>query len=107
MTNIIAIAILCCFFVNSGVVDNIKRLIWRWLKGKQPYQSFSLKPFDCELCLTWWSGLAYLLIVDDLSLLNVAIMAIVAWSTPMIVDIMRLLQELPAWAIGKIYDRLK
>lgn len=105
--DILIIATLCCFIVNSGAVDSIKRRIWRWVKGKTTYQNFSLKPFDCELCLTWWCGLVYLLCVGEFTLINVALVALAAWMTPTIVDIMHLLQELPAWLIGKLFDKMK
>lgn len=105
--DILIIATLCCFIVNSGAVDRIKRMIWRWVKGKTPYQNFSLKPFDCELCLTWWCGLIYLLHVGEFTLANIAIVALCAWLTPAIVDIMHLLQEFPAWLIGKLLDKMK
>lgn len=41
----------------------VKRLWWRWVMGKQvPFRDFSAKPFDCSLCLSWWLGLAYVLV---------------------------------------------
>lgn len=40
----------------------LKRLYWRWVMDGVPYRDFSAKPFDCSLCLSWWVGLAYVLI---------------------------------------------
>ena len=105
--DILIIATLCCFIVNSGAVDSIKRLIWRWVKGKAPYQYFSLKPFDCELCLTWWCGTVYLLCVGEFTLANTAIVALCAWLTPVIVDLMHLMQAFPEWLIGKLHDKMR
>lgn len=107
IANILTIATLCCFIVNSGAIDSIKRLIWRWLKGKAPYKDYSLKPFDCELCLTWWCGIVYLLCSADLSLSNIAIVALSAWLTPVIVDLMHLVQAFPEWLIGKLHDKMR
>lgn len=106
MTEIILISVICCFVVNSGAVDSIKRAIWRWLKGQRPYQHFSLKPLDCELCLTWWTGIIYLLIIGEMTIINITIVAVVAWMTPLTADVMRLLQELPAWVLGKLFDKM-
>lgn len=95
MINIIAIAILCCFVINSGAIDNLKRALWRWLKGSAPYREYSLKPFDCELCLTWWSGLLYIIVTSNLSILSVLCVALVAWCTPVIVEMLQLLVDIP------------
>ena len=105
MTNIVSIAILCCFVINSGAVDSLKRALWRWLKGNVPYRDFPLKPFDCELCLTWWSGVLYLLFCGNLSLLALLYVALVAWCTPIIVEVLQLLVDIPRWLIGMARDR--
>ena len=107
MINIIAIAILCCFVINSGAVDSLKRALWRWLKGSAPYREYSLKPFDCELCLTWWSGLLYIIVTGNLSIPSVLYVALVAWCTPIIVEVLQLLVDIPRWLIGMARDRWK
>lgn len=107
MINIVAIAILCCFVINSGAVDSLKRALWRWLKGNVPFRDFPLKPLDCELCLTWWSGLSYIIIIGNFSLLSVLCVALVAWSTPIIVELMNLFVDLSRWGIEKLRDKLK
>ena len=38
-----------------------------------------LKPFDCSLCMTWWTGLAYALITRNLSIPIVAFCALMAY----------------------------
>lgn len=40
----------------------LKRLWWKWAMGPLPYKDFSAKPLDCSLCLSWWIGLAYVLV---------------------------------------------
>lgn len=104
--DIITIAILCCFVVNSGAIDSLKRVIWRWLKGNVPYRDFPLKPFDCELCLTWWCGLGYIIFSGNLSLLTLLYVALTAWCTPIIVEVLQLLVDIPRWLIGMARDRL-
>jgi hypothetical protein len=107
IADIIAIAILCCFVINSGAVDSLKRALWRWLKGNVPYRDFPLKPFDCELCLTWWSGVLYLLFSGNLSLLALLYVALVAWCTPVIVELLNLLVDIPRWLIDLARNKLK
>lgn len=105
--DIVAIAILCCFVVNSGAVDSLKRAIWRWLKGNVPFRDFPLKPLDCELCLTWWCGLAYIIISGNLSLLAILCVALVAWCTPVIVELLNLLVDIPRWLVDMARNKLK
>lgn len=52
----------------SGIVDTIKQVIWRWLFKDREYREFRLKPFDCSLCLSFWSGLIYLLCVGQFNI---------------------------------------
>lgn len=40
-------------------MDVIKKKIWKLLNGNAKYTYYRLKPFDCELCLTFWSILIY------------------------------------------------
>ena len=35
----------------------------------------SLKPITCSLCMTWWTGLAYLIVTGRLSIPGVALVA--------------------------------
>ena len=107
ITDIITIAILCCFVVNSGAIDSLKRVIWRWLKGDAPFRYFPLKPLDCELCLTWWSGLVYIIISGNLSLLAILCVALVAWCTPVIVELLNLLVDIPRWLVDMARNKMK
>lgn len=106
MINLLAIAILCCFVVNSGAIDNLKRALWRWLRRDRPYKEFSLKPLDCELCLTWWCGLSYIIFSGDFSLLSVLCVALVAWCTPVIVEMLNLLVDIPRRLLDMARERL-
>lgn len=102
IVDLLIITTLVCFVVNSGAVDSLKRMLWRWLKGDVPYRDFPLKPLDCELCLTWWSGVCYIIIADGTSLIGFLWVALCAWMTPLIVDILHLSVELPRWGLDKL-----
>lgn len=39
----------------SGFVDNFKHALFHWLRPRQSYYDFSLKPFDCPPCAVWWT----------------------------------------------------
>lgn len=105
--DIVAIALLCCFVINSGAVESFKRALWRWLKGSAPYREYSLKPFDCELCLTWWCGIAYIIISGHISLYALLWVALVAWCTPVFVEVLHLLVDIPRWLLDMARSKLK
>ena len=99
------IALLCCFWVQSGAAGSFTMLLYRLLGGKQNAPK-PLKPFECELCMTWWCGVAYLLIARHFTLEGLLIVALVAWCTPIITDILHLIVALPCWAIEKVNKKL-
>lgn len=107
IVDLLIITTLACFVVNSGAVDSLKRMLWRWLKGDVPFRDFPLKPLDCELCLTWWSGLVYIIISGNLSLLAILCVALVAWCTPVIVELLNLLVDIPRWLVDMARNKLK
>lgn len=82
----------------------IKRVLFRWLKGKNtPYRDYSLKPFDCSLCLTWWTGLIWILITGfrfDYVVLCLGI----ACFTPIIKDIILLTRDFLQYLIDRAYN---
>ena len=61
----------------SGFVQSVKAGLSRWLGAKVG----SMKPFDCSLCLTWWGGLALLIIDGKFSIEGVAVLSAVSLMT--------------------------
>lgn len=94
--NILLIAVIVVIVIDiTDFINNIKKLISSILtKGKIKSSSYIMKPFDCSLCMTFWAGLIYLIYCNSISLLNIAILLLIAISTPIINDIIRLLQDL-------------
>lgn len=78
----------------SGVVEVIKEKIWNYLYNPIPYTYWSLKPFDCPICLTFWVGLIYLFIIKDITLLNITIVCLYSLFQPIINNILIVIREL-------------
>lgn len=55
----------------SGFTQSWRGLVARFLKIHEEALR-PLKPFDCGLCMTWWTCLIYALASGELSLLTVA-----------------------------------
>ena len=65
--NLLLINLIISYIIDiSGVVDNIKSTIKKVLtKGKMSDPNYSLKPFDCSLCMTFWISLMYVYLVGQ------------------------------------------
>lgn len=81
----------------------IKRGLFRWLKGKREYVDYSLKPFDCSLCLTWWTGLIWI-IVAGFRFDYVVLCLGIACFTPIIKDVILLTRDFLGWIIDRAYN---
>ena len=57
-------------------------------KGKCHNSDYQLKPFDCSLCMSWWSILIYIIVTNQFTLLNIMLALLIAWATPIIKDIL-------------------
>lgn len=99
--------IVVCIVDISGFVDTVKSTISKILtNGKFNTADYTLKPFDCSLCMTFWIGLIYLIIYHQLTLLNTSILLLIAVSTPIINDVIRLIQDLINRIISIIYKKI-
>lgn len=93
LINVFLITTIVCFIVDvSGFVDNIKRGIWRLIMGKdKPFQEYRLPPIDCSLCLSFWSGLIYLLCVGQFNIPMIGFVCLMALLSGVIGKAMNLL----------------
>lgn len=57
-------------------------------KGNSHNNDYRIKPFDCSLCMSWWSNFALMLCTGTLGFINILIALWLAWLTPIIKDIM-------------------
>lgn len=72
---LLCIAVLNVFIIDvSGFKDTILQVFTALLH--KPVNGF--RPFTCSLCMTFWTGLAYLLITGSLSLPYLAALSFVA-----------------------------
>lgn len=72
--NLLLIATICVFIIDiSGAADSLKSGIKYVLtKGRMSNSNYRLKPFDCSLCMTFWSSLIYLLVIGQFTLPYIA-----------------------------------
>ena len=101
--DILLITIIIVYIIDlSGIITSIEQSLSKWLKGTVKIK----KPFSCSFCLSWWLGLLYLIITNNLTLLLICYVAMLSFLTPIINDIIILIRDLLRKMINKIYSYL-
>ena len=101
--DILLIAAVYVFALDvSGFWDEASAKIKGWLTHGAIRTPFQFKPFSCSLCMTFWTGIVYLLAVGRLTIANVAYVCLVAFLTPRIKDLLLVADGLLAALFNKI-----
>lgn len=87
--NLLFIALIWVFIIDiSGFVDECKRFISKKLtNGTIETKDWSLKPFTCSLCMTFWTGLIYLICCNHISIANIALVCLYSYATNWLKDL--------------------
>ena len=97
--------ILVVIIDDSGFIDSIKRGISKLLtKGKIITDNFDLKPFSCSYCMQVWCGLAYLLIIGQLTIPYIAFNFLLAAMVPVTKNTIILIRDIFIKLIDKFYE---
>lgn len=96
-----------CVVDLSGFVDSFKSGIKYILtKGKFSNSAYSLKPFDCSLCMSFWLQMAYLLYCGEFSILSMTIGILFSINTITIKSFLELIRDLIITIINVIYKKI-
>ena len=95
MTDILLIAVIIVVIIDiSGFTYSLKSGLKKVLtKGRMSDPYYSLKPFDCSFCMTWWTGLIWLLVIHNVTLWMLAYLLLICVMTPVIKDVIILIRE--------------
>jgi hypothetical protein len=106
--NLLCLALIVVFIVDlSGAIDSLKKFISKVLtNGHIQSNNFNLKPFDCSLCSTWWTGFTYLLITHTFTLPMIAYVALLAFLANVFANILLLLKDVLLYTINKLSNLL-
>lgn len=87
----------------SGFREEMLKILGKILGIPQNLsQNLSLKPITCSLCMTWWTGLGYLVVVHKISFLTITITLLFALFTQQVKDLLYLVQDL----ITKLFNKI-
>ena len=100
---LLIIATIITFMIDySGFIQEMESSVSRILKIR-----FHIpKPFSCGLCMTFWTGLFYV-IITDFTLINLGFVCIAAYSTVIINEVLNLIRDSVIQFIYVIRNLLK
>lgn len=103
LLNLLIIQLIIVFIVDlSGVMEHIKKRIWKWLKGEKPYKDFEFKPFTCSTCMGWWIGLIYIICTGHFTILFIGYVALLSFLAPTFSNLLQLIKDILDYILWKI-----
>ena len=104
LNNYLMIMVTISFIVDySGVVGSVKRMIHKFINGSVDYIPFSLKPFDCSLCMSFWVLILYGFVWTDQSIIvNLFYASVGAYFTRFITEALNIIYILYNFVLNKL-----
>ena len=105
--NLLLIALIIVFVIDiSGAIEHlVYPLVKRLLKIPKTSR-IEIPLISCSLCMTFWSGLIYIIGMGEFTLLNLFFVCVCAFLTPHIKDLFILVRDTLTIISNKIYDKL-
>lgn len=100
--DLLAMAFVMVMIIDfSGVIDSIENFITKASKTK--FKLHIPKPFSCSLCMTFWSGIIYLIVNGCFSITSLAAVCAIALSTDVMNDVINVIINNIKKLLNKIY----
>lgn len=74
----------------EDLTSSVKSLLTKG-KFRNPIK---IKPFNCSTCMSFWTNLIYILIVENFSIFMIGYILVLSWSTPVISSVLTLLKNI-------------
>ena len=92
----------------SGFARTIDKTLYKIFYPKRPFRDDAhFPPFDCPTCMTWWSCLIYLILINALTFQYIAFSLLFAWLTTIEKDIFIFIKDLITKLLDTLYNTLK
>ena len=102
MCKILLIALIWVYICDlSGIVAEIRHVMAKLLKIHESNMP-SLKPFSCSQCMTFWTGLFYVIFADSFSLASIVVVCMFAFFTTTLRGLLQAVKEYVERFINKI-----
>lgn len=81
--------------------SNVKSILTKG-KFRNP---INIKPFNCSVCMSFWTNLIYIIIIGKFSIFMIGYILFLSWSAPVISSILTLLKNLFIKLINTIANK--
>ena len=107
LINLLLIALIIVFIVDiSGAIEHlVYPLVKRLLKIPKTSR-IEIPLISCSLCMTFWTGIIYIIYMREFTLLNLFFVCVCAFLTTHIKDLFILIRDILTIIQNKIYDKL-
>ena len=107
LINLLLITLIIVFIIDiSGAIEHlVYPLVKRLLKIPKTSR-IEIPLISCSLCMTFWSGLIYIIGMGEFTLLNLFFVCVCAFLTTHIKDLFILIRDILTIIQNKIYDKL-
>lgn len=107
--NLFIISIIWVLILDlSGFARTIDKTLYKIFYPKRAYREDAhFPPFDCPTCMTWWSCLIYLILINALTFPYIAFSLLFAWATTIEKDIFIFIKDLITKLLDILYNTLK
>ena len=86
----------------TGVVEDLLTPLVRWITGAK-VGSIG-RPLSCSLCMTFWTGVIWLLCTGHFGLVNLMLLLLLACTTNITLTLFHLVTDFVLKMVGTIYD---
>ena len=103
--NLFIISIIWVLILDlCGFARTVDVLFYRLIYRKRAYRDDAhFPPFDCSMCMSFWTGLIYLLITHSFTIPYLAFLLLFAWATTIERDIFIFIKDLITKLIDVLY----
>ena len=106
MINCLLITIFFVIVIDQlHFVDDITSVISGWMTNGKIKKPIQLKPFNCSVCMSFWTNLAYIIVTNQFSILMILYILTLSWTTPIISSILTLVKNLFLKTINTIANK--
>lgn len=109
LLNLFIISVIWVLILDlCGFARTIDKTLYKIFYPKRAYRDDAhFPPFDCPTCMTWWSCLIYLILINALTFPYIAFSLLFAWLTTIEKDIFIFIKDLITKLLDTLYNTLK